>query len=116
MRKNVWHRFLGLDPEPEFLPTAHLHPRPRPCEADGKPAMFHRWVEEDQVRLQVNIFCREDEMRQLRQNMDRHGVVPPGCSCQTVRHTFALVEYLDGSVGKVAPELIQFTDKEEVRS
>ena len=86
----------------------------RPCEADGKPAMFHRWVDEDQALLLVNVFCREDDMRQLLHNMDRHGIIPSGCSSEVVRHNFALVEYPDGSVGKVAPELIQFTDREEV--
>ena len=52
----------------------------RPCEVDGRPALFHRWIEEitmDDYKLQ------------------------------------ALVEYRDGTIAKVDPELVQFTDKED---
>jgi hypothetical protein len=84
----------------------------RPCEVDGKPALFHRFADEDQALLRVNVFCLEDEMRQLRRNMDQRGIIPSGCSSEVVRRTYALVEYQDGSIGKVAPELVQFTDRE----
>lgn len=86
----------------------------RPCEVDETPALFHRWVDEDQALLRVNVFCKEDEMRQLRRNMDRRGIIPCGCSSEVVRRTYALVEYPDGLIGKVDPKLIRFTDREEV--
>lgn len=60
----------------------------RACEVDGKPCLFHRWVEEDTILISA-----ESE---------------PVFS----RHTLALVEYPDGSVGKVKPELVTFLDKE----
>lgn len=64
----------------------------RPCEADGKPAIFHRWVNESWVV----------------QPSPMIGGHPGG----TVRCTFALVEYEDGTVRKVEPENIKFTDRE----
>lgn len=60
----------------------------RLCEADGKPATFHRWVDEDAVHFS------------------------DGAPFGIVRRTGALVEYLDGSVGIVRPELVTFLDKE----
>jgi hypothetical protein len=60
----------------------------RPCEVDGKPAFFHRWVEDAWI-------------------------VPPslmvgGHNGGNVRSTFALVEFQDGSVKKVDPEAVRF--------
>lgn len=54
-----------------LLPMDEL--RARPCEVDGRPALFHRWVEEYALE--------------------------------------ALVEYQDGTVALVKPELIRFTDR-----
>ena len=50
-------------------------------------------------------------LRRFREN----GVVPVGCSAEITRHSFALVEYPDGSVGKVDPALVHFLDGKGVR-
>ena len=86
---------------------------PRPCLADDKPATFHRFIEESQVLFQINYFVPERADHQLVRRFKTEGVIPPGCSTETVRTTFALVEYADGSVGKVKPELIQVLDRKE---
>lgn len=60
----------------------------RPCEVDGRPALFHRWIEEDCELTQV-----------------------AGLFNEVIHHTFALVEYQDGTIATVKPELIRFTDR-----
>lgn len=92
---------------------AECHANIRPCLADGKPAVFHRWVEDDQSLLKINIFVREKEQARLYQDYKNRGFVPTGCSVEVLRAVSALVEYPDGSTGKVKPELIQFLDRKE---
>lgn len=64
------------------------NPDLRPCLVDDKPATFHRWVEEGLMWAE---------------------------KLETVRTCLALVEYPDGSVGKVKPELITFLDRRAER-
>ena len=75
-KKPTWKLQLGLD----VKRCAECGKHERPCLADDKPAVFHRWVDESGLLL---------------------------CT------TLALVEYPDGSVGMVKPELIQFLDRKE---
>ena len=37
-------------------------------------------------------------------------IIPAGCFTDVIRETFALVEYTDGTIAKVKPELIRFTE------
>lgn len=83
----------------------------RPCEADGRPALFHRWVEEDRALLKINTFTRLDEQEVMARRFRKDGVIPECCAVEVVRETFALVEYRDGTVGMVRPEVIRFVDK-----
>ncbi|MFV0351212.1 MAG: hypothetical protein ACK5JF_02725 [Oscillospiraceae bacterium] len=62
----------------------------RPCEAKGRPAWFHRWVERSRV---VGPAFHGD-----------HGGV--------VTNTFALVEYEDGTISEEFAYNIHFTDAE----
>lgn len=62
----------------------------RPCYANGKKALFHRWTEEA-------------------------GVLPPsimkgGHSGGQIRTAFAIVEYEDGTIALVLPQKIRFID------
>lgn len=62
----------------------------RPCIADGRKAIFHRWC-------------------------DISEIVPPslmvgGHGGGVIQDTFAIVEYEDGSIGRIAPEKIKFSD------
>lgn len=85
----------------------------RPCLADGKPATFHRWVDRDTSLLHINVFTRMEEREIIHRQFKQTGMVPNCCSADVVRAVFALVEYPDGSIGEVKPELIQFLDREE---
>lgn len=97
-----------------FTPTFRQSPVAdlRPCLADEKPAVFHRWVDEDRGLLRINAFVRPHEQDALHRRFQDDGIIPNCCSMEALRSTLALVEYPDGSVGKVKPELIQFLDRE----
>lgn len=85
----------------------------RPCLADGKPAMFHRWADEDRAFIRMNLLIPEHEQRSIWREFHQTGYVPSGCSTEVQRVVVALVEYPDGSVGKVKPELVTFLDRKE---
>lgn len=84
----------------------------RLCEVDGKTCLFHRWIDEDQALLKIDVFYNTEERTRLVKHYQQDGIVPLGCSTEVVRKTFALVEYPDGSIGKVDPVLVTFLDKE----
>ena len=86
----------------------------RPCEVDGKPARFHRWADEDKGLLRINAFALPEEQAVLHRRFRDEGVIPSCCSMEALRVTFALVEYPDGTVGKVKPDAVRFLDREEV--
>lgn len=101
MRKHRKARLLTMD---ELLA--------RPCKVDGVPALFHRWVEQDEVLMQVKAFALPEEIARRNEHFRQNGLIAPECSVEVIRKTYALVEYRDGTVHMVAPELVQFTDKE----
>lgn len=85
----------------------------RPCEVDGRRGWFHRFVEEERGLLQIDVFKRCESVALAERTFKEDGVIPPGCSMEKVRHAWALVEFLDGSVKKVEPETVRFIDGEE---
>lgn len=87
----------------------------RPCLVDGKPATFHRWVEEDRGVLQVNSLLRLDDetIEKINRLFHKEGIVPGSCSLEKLHEVKALVEWPDGSVGTVRLELITFLDRRE---
>lgn len=85
----------------------------RPCLADGKPATFHRWVDEDKALLKVDALVHPEDLPRISHLFQAHGVAAAGHTVEKLRTCYALVEYADGSVGKVKPELIQFLDNKE---
>ena len=105
MRKHKKARLLTMD-----------ELQARPCEVDGIPALFHRWIEEDRALLKIDIFCNPGEANVIYRKFRAEGIVPPGCYTEIVRETFALVEYRDGTISKVKPERIRFTEREELRT
>ena len=85
----------------------------RPCLVDGRPAFFHRWVEEDNALLKVKPFCGPGEIEASVARFHQDGVLDHGYDIEKLRTVSALVEYEGGTVSKVQPELIRFTDREE---
>lgn len=86
--------------------------RARPCEVDGRPALFHRWIEEDRELLKVDYNVNPYERDAMLRRFRKDDVVPIGCSTEVIRNTFALVEYRDGTIAKVKPESIRFIGEE----
>lgn len=93
-----------------LLPMDEL--RARPCEVDGRPALFHRWVDDDRALLHINTYCNPEEMARINYQFQQDGIIRSGCSTEVIRKTYALVEYPGGTVHLVDPLLITFTDKE----
>lgn len=92
-----------------LLPMDEL--RSCPCEVDGRPALFHRWIEDDRALVRINCFVTPEEQVEMVRKIRASGIYAQGCSPEVVRETFALVEYRDGTVAKVRPELVRFVDK-----
>ena len=93
-------------------PSRELTLQPRICEVGGKTCLFHRWIDEDKALLKINCFVSAREQEQLLRNFRENAVMPMGTSAEIVRRTYALVEFPDGSVGKVEPECVCFMDRE----
>jgi hypothetical protein len=83
----------------------------RPCEVDGRPALFHRWIEADRALVRINSYVDASMRDVLLRRCREEGVILPGCYTEVLRETFALVEYTDGTIAKVKPELIRFTGR-----
>ena len=85
-----------------LLPMGEL--RARPCEVNGRPALFHRWVEDFTDLMRVNAYTTpESQARLLGYSFGSDGFA----------QTFALVEYQDGTVATVDPLHIRFIVKED---
>lgn len=93
-----------------LLPMDEL--KNRPCEVDGRPALFHRWIEEDQVLLKLGAITRPEGYKAALRLYHEDNIVLPGYGTEVVTNTLALVEYRDGTIDKVDPLRIRFTDKE----
>ena len=96
---------------PEFKPMFIRPEGTRICEADGRPAFFHRWVQDDKALLQMMRYATQAEAKEIKSDFDLHGYAPYTAQIEKISQTFALVEYADGTVGKVEPEKIKFTDR-----
>ena len=83
----------------------------RPCEVDGKPGLFHGWARYDEERLQINYFAKSEHREEFLRAYRESGVLDASGHIVKVAQIAALVEYPDGSVGRVQPELITFLDR-----
>lgn len=83
----------------------------RPCTANGKKALFHRWVESDKVLFE-NVALMTDTMKAKQLNQfNEFGMIDNSLTKLTViKSLYGLVEYEDGSMDKVDPEKIKFKD------
>lgn len=102
-KKKKLARFLAAM---EGLRIEQGPPPTRPCLVDEKPAVFHRFVEEDRALLQINAYCEPGDRERIRREFQETGVYPDTCYATTLRSTLALVEFPDGSLRKVDPELV----------
>lgn len=95
----------------EGLRVAQEPPVLRPCLVDSDPAVFHQYVEADQALLRINVFCKPAEQAAIVRRFREEGVYDQTCcSVEVVRNVAALVEYPDGSMGRVDPVKLTFLD------
>ena len=92
-----------------LLPMENL--QNRPCTVDGRPALFHRWIEEERVLLKVNAFTTPEDQQRLLYKFREMSLVAPECSTEVLHSVLALVEYRDGTVAKVKPERVRFVEE-----
>ena len=109
-RKKKHTRQITVGLRTQLCKECHDH-QMRPCEVAGQPCLFHRWAEDDQVLMNCNS-TSQDEAEKMIQQFKANKIAGPNFSTEVMRHTYALVEYPDGSIGKVKPELVTFLDKE----
>lgn len=87
----------------------------RPCYADGKKALFHRWTENDYEDknfygiIQVDTRLKEKAIQRLKDKISRGEYTPVG-KIEVLRKLRAVVEYEDGKIEEVAPSQIRFAD------
>ena len=82
----------------------------RPCEVSGLPARFHRWVEEEQALLHINVYERPEVQAETVRRFREEGVFGPTCSVEKQRSCRALIEWPDGSVSRVEVQHVKFLD------
>ena len=85
----------------------------RPCEVDGVSGYrFHRFVDEDRALIEVKALMRPDEVRRAVEDQQRALFTGPHSTAKILRRTLALVESPNGTLRKVEPDLVRFTDRE----
>lgn len=83
----------------------------RPCEVDGSKAWYHGLVQADQAMLKADAYVgKPGAFTACHREFSATGRIPMYCDLVVVRRTFAMVEYLDGTVSKVDPEKVRFID------
>lgn len=108
-RKNIHQLTVGL--RTQLCKECH-DLQTRLCEVDGRPAIFHRWADGDQLVMQQNAFLPMAEQDAVLRRARATGTVPLGYTTEVISQTYAIVEYYDGTVATVRPERVKFTDRE----
>lgn len=84
----------------------------RPCLVDGKKALFHQWIEKGMMLIESNRFKDKTDFYNVcmdsLSSWDSHDKVT------TYTETRALVEFEDGTIDEVNPNLVKFIDSEEL--
>ncbi len=85
----------------------------RQCTVDGKRALFHRWVEKDQLLIQMDGIFKEDRIMKLTEKYKKHGVLPACAKGEKLKVIVALVEFEDGAMAEVEALSVRFLDGRE---
>ena len=70
----------------------------RNCMVGDRKAVFHRWIDDERLLIKSNsiAFISDSD------------IIPPCAGVEKITNTLALVEFCDGTIKKVNPELIRF--------
>lgn len=91
-------------------PVDRHEDRRRPCEVDGCKGWYHGLIHNDRIVVQPRGCMSPSRVAQYVRDIRSRGLIHPDLGAYQERHTYAMIEYLDGSVTKVDPEKVQFTD------
>lgn len=82
----------------------------RPCYVNEKKALFHRWIDKDEVLIKFSTFLSEDDIAEMLEIYRTKSILPSNAGVEKVKTTFAIVEYEDGTIDEVRPQQIRFAD------
>lgn len=86
----------------------------RPCviarEGGEVHADFHQWINDVKIVCEFTGPIKRDMMLSIKSDIDVNGIYASGVKTTPLDNVMALVEYEDGSIGKVEPTKIRFTD------
>lgn len=86
----------------------------RPCEVDGKKALFHRWEDKVDPILKIDSDNVHDanQLREIVKHFEHNITIAPYSECDVnIRaQALAIVEYEDGTVDEVEPIRVKFLD------
>lgn len=82
----------------------------RPCVVNGEKALFHKWVEKEDVILKLDGLQTPEEVRLIRKEFSRTGCISPYFTTEKIKSVCAVVEYEGGRVGEAKPSDVRFLD------
>lgn len=85
----------------------------RQCYANNRKALFHKWVENDEVLLKINGIVRLNVLKELNEHRNElisNNVYSSNCTPEVIKRTYALVEFEDGTLDYIDPKSIRFID------
>lgn len=78
---------------------------------EKRAALFHKWIDRENETLKLNVFRGVEYVNRVLKEYHEKHVIPNDAELIKCKHTFALVEYDDGTVAEVDPQRIIFVDK-----
>lgn len=82
----------------------------RPCYIDGKKALFHRWNKRTDILLQSKNIMSSNDLEIVTRKARESNNVPSFLFSKMITNLYAIVEYEDGTVGEVEPNMVRFCD------
>ena len=99
-------------PEKETKKPFHIKktfkPDFRPCYANGKKALFHRWNKRTDLVLQSKNLMTSEDLETETTKARETGNVPSYLYSKPITNLFAIVEYEDGTIDEVEPKSVRF--------
>lgn len=82
----------------------------RPCVIDGKKALFHRWMDKEELVLKMQCVMKSNDMRLIIERYKEMKCIPNCAEAEKITQTLAIVEFEDGAIREVLPTSVKFLD------
>ena len=73
-----------------------------------KKALFHRWEDRAEIIYKCPFGVSEERFEHLKKNRWPKDLIPGGIDIERIRHTYAIVEYENGTIAEVEPSAVRF--------